>query len=204
LATPGGAQFQGFPSQPFRATNPTDATHRFPVTIGWVGSHSTDPYLDRLLPVFEKLGRMHRFRLKIIGAGREFKVPGVEVLNVPWSLEREVLDLADLNIGIYPLPDTIWTRGKTGFKPIQYMAMGIPAVCSPVGGVREFIKHGENGLLAVTEDDWIEQLSMLIRDDRLRQSIGDNGRKTVEEWYCVQKQAPRVRAILEGVLASHK
>jgi glycosyltransferase involved in cell wall biosynthesis len=176
--------------------------HASPPTIGWVGSHSTAAYLIPLLPVFEELGRRHRFRLKIVGAGHQFKVPGVEVLNVPWSLEGEVLDFADLDIGIYPLPDNAWTRGKTGFKPIQYMAMGIPAVCSPVGGVCEFIRGGENGLLPLTQGDWIEKLSALIVDDQLRKSIGDKGRKTVEEWYCVQRQSPRLRAILETVLAA--
>lgn len=169
--------------------------------IGWVGSPSTRRYVEMLIPVFEELASRHRFRLKIVGGGRDVNVPGVDVANVPWSLEREVSHFADLDIGIYPLSDTPWARGKTGFKAVQCMAMGIPTVCSSVGGVVEFVKDGENGFLAETTGEWIDKLSALLEDAELRRSLGARGRQTVEEWYCVQKQAPRLKAVLESVVA---
>ena len=113
-----------------------------PLVIGWIGTHSTFPYLESIFPVLQNLSAKYRFRLKVVGAGKEeIRLPGVEVENLPWKLEREVEDFQLLDIGLYPIDASLysghWAAGKSGFKSIQYMAVGIPYVASPVGAAAE-------------------------------------------------------------------
>ena len=119
---------------------------------------------------------------------------------IPWNAATEVEDLRALDIGLMPLPDTEWARGKCGLKALQYMAMGIPAVCSPVGVNSSIIRDGENGFLAATEEQWIERLSRLVTSPDLRERIGQAGRTTVEKAYSAKVQAPRVYAVIDTVL----
>ena len=126
-----------------------------PVVLGWIGTHSTFPYLESIFPVLSELAREYKFRLKIVGAGKdEVSVTGVEVENLPWKLEREVSDFQSIDIGLYPIDASLysgkWAFGKSGFKAIQYMAVGIPYVATPVGGSAEI---GEAGHHAFFRDD---------------------------------------------------
>jgi glycosyltransferase involved in cell wall biosynthesis len=122
----------------------------------------------------------------------------VEIL--PWRSGTEVEDLRAIDIGVMPLPDDRWSRGKCGMKALQYMGLGISTVCSPVGVNSEIIRDGENGLIASSEDEWVEKLGLLLRSPRLRERLGRAGRATVEARYSAAVQAPRVFKIFESVV----
>lgn len=170
--------------------------------IGWSGSYSTVQHLDTLRSSLERLRKKESFRLRVIGTPR-FKLEGVEVEATPWRSHTEVEELRSIDIGVMPLPDDPWSRGKCGLKALQYMALGIPTICSPVGVNGEIISDGENGFLAATEEEWIDKMTRLLQSSRLREKLGRAGRATVEEKYSAAVQAPRVFAVLEAVARAH-
>jgi len=158
----------------------------YPVVIGWTGSKTTSVYLREIIEVLRNIKRRFGEKVEIYVIGDEnFKDEQIEVVAVPWRRDTEIADLHRIDIGIMPLPDNEWTRGKCGLKLLQYMALEIPAVASPVGVNTEIITHGENGFLAKTHEEWERYLSMLIEDSSLRSKLGRAGRKTVEERYSV-------------------
>ncbi|RYY14228.1 MAG: glycosyltransferase, partial [Chitinophagaceae bacterium] len=155
------------------------------VVIGWTGSHSTLTYLDEILPVIERLSREYSFIFMVIAN----KDPRLQLSNYrfkPWKEETEVEDLLSFDIGVMPLSPDPWSEGKCGFKLIQYLALGIPAVASPVGVNKDIIKEGNNGFLATTPDEWYIHLSKLLTDLELRKTMGHRGRQLVVENYSVQ------------------
>ena len=166
--------------------------------IGWTGSYSTVQHLDTLQPALRRLAREERFRLRVIGAPG-YKVEGLDVEALTWRSETEVEDLRPLDVGVMPLPDDRWSRGKCGMKALQYMGLGVATVCSPVGVNSSIIRDGENGMLAATEDEWVGKLRRLLRDAPLRERLGREGRRTVEETYSAAVQAPRVYEILKSI-----
>jgi len=172
--------------------------------LGWIGSHSTAKYLEQLRPVLSDLSGRFDFELLVIGAGRDFELPGVRVLNERWSLETEVERFQSLDIGLYPLADTVWELGKAGFKAIQYMAVGVPCVVSSVGVTRDIVSDGENGLLASTPREWSEKLSQLLSDAALRQRLAAAGRRTIVERYSLSVNAPRLRRVLEHAASGNR
>jgi glycosyltransferase involved in cell wall biosynthesis len=169
-----------------------------PPVIGWTGSHSTVQHLNTVRGVLQKLAQRERFRLRVIGAP-DYRLDGVETEALPWRSETEVADLRPLDIGIMPLPDDNWSRGKCAAKALQYMGLAIPTVCSPVGVNSSIIQDGCNGFLAATEQEWIEKLSTLLHSRELRTRIGHAGRETVEREFCATVQAPRVAEIFRAV-----
>jgi glycosyltransferase involved in cell wall biosynthesis len=150
------------------------------IIIGWTGSSTTIKHFSLAIPYLkilrEKFGDRIGFRL-ISDEPFEGKVDGLEY--VKWNRETEVFDLNRIDIGIMPLPDDDWAKGKCGFKGLQYMALKKPAVLSPVGVNNEIIQQGKNGFLASTQDEWVNILSMLVENKELRKQIGEEGRKTV-------------------------
>lgn len=166
--------------------------------IGWIGSPSTAPYLGLLDTVLRRLARTTRFLLRVVG-GPPPVLPGVAVEARAWTAERELADLQAFDIGIMPLPDTPWARGKCGLKAVQYMAVGIPVVCSPVGAAPEIVRHGREGFLAATPQEWEEALAALLADPRLRAALGAAGRARAEQRYSLRVNAGRLAAILEGL-----
>lgn len=146
--------------------------------VGWIGTHSTFPYLASLREALAEVARTHPFRLLVVGSGTpRFDVLGVDVECRPWSLEREVEDFNSLDIGLYPLPDDEWAAGKSALKSIQYLAVGVPFVVSPVGAAAEIGVAGVTHLEAKTEDDWVGALRELIGDASLRARLGRAGRE---------------------------
>lgn len=182
--------------QPRRHSRETRA-----VTIGWSGSHSTSPYLHLLTPVLQELSRRFDVRVLVVGDAT-FQMPGVRVEARAWNLERETADLAEMDIGVYPLPDEEWVLGKSGLKALQYMGVGVPVVASRIGAACEFIQDGVNGFLAQTPAEWIERIERLIRDPQLRADMGRAGRQTVETRYSVDLTTPVYLRILREALGS--
>src|SRR6185295_15399104 len=170
-----------------------------PVVIGWTGSHSTVQHLDTMRGALKKLAEKESFRLRVIGTPA-YECPPVDIEAMPWRAETELEDLSEIDIGMMPLPDDRWSKGKCGLKALQFMALGIPTICSPVGVNTDIIKDDQNGYIAGTEDEWVEKLSRLLRSAELRRRLGDAGRATVEEQYSAITQTPRVYEIFKSVL----
>jgi len=166
------------------------------LVVGWIGSVTTAEFLKPMDNVFKKLSEKYKYlTFKIVGT--DFYGENLNNLIFKrWSLNEEQADLQNFDIGIMPMPDNAWTRGKCGFKAILYMAVGIPVVCSPVGVNREIINDGINGFFAETDNGWIEKLSLLIEDAGLRNKIGLAGRKTIEEKYSIKVNAPKFIGII--------
>jgi len=169
------------------------------LTIGWIGSSTTAPYLKIIFDVIQKLSQKYDFIFKIVGADKNINIPGVRIENCAWVLEKEIEDFQNLDIGVYPLPNNLWTQGKAGFKAIQYMAVGVPVVASPVGKIKDIIQDGINGFLADSDEDWVNKLSRLIEDFQLRKKIGLNGRISVQEKYSVNINAQKLIDIIKNV-----
>ena len=188
---------------------PVDTTRFFPsgespsretCTIGWIGSPSTTKYILGLAPVFERLAKIHPFRLKIIGSDRPLRLNGVQVEHRPWSLFSEAEEFRTCDVGVYPLWNDEWSRGKCGFKALQFMASGVPVVASGVGMNTEIIQDGVNGLLARSPEQWVEGLSQLLGDESLRQQLGMAGRQTVEDRYSLERVTPTLIETIHSTL----
>jgi glycosyltransferase involved in cell wall biosynthesis len=162
--------------------------------IGWTGSYSTAKYLRILVPVLRRLREKRPFRMVVIGG--ELRVDGLEVECRPWRAAREVDDLRGIDVGVMPLYDTEWEKGKCGLKALLYMALGIPCVVSPVGVNLQIVTNGVEGFTAATERDWEAALDRLLEDPALRARMGAAGRETVVHRYSAAVHAPRVAAIL--------
>lgn len=169
-------------------------------TIGWIGSPSTTPHLNRLSGVLRKQSNA---RVLLVGAdGRQIDwsgpgAPGQELVIAEWSLIEEVALIQQMSIGIMPLPHDTWTRGKCALKALLYMSCGIPCVATPYGAALDVIRHGVNGLLAETPDEWDAAIERL-RDPAERRRLGEAARATVESRYSLRNAVPRLRELLES------
>lgn len=172
-----------------------------PPVIGWIGTPTTTPYLLDLKDALAEVARTHRFTLRVSGSVAPVLMPGVHVENVKWTLDGEVALFNTCDIGVYPLPDDEWTKGKCGFKAIQFMACGVPVIASPVGVNRDIVDDGVNGMLAPTAQAWVDNLRALIDDVGLRRRLGDAGRQTIERHYSLAVNGPKVVAVFDEVTA---
>lgn len=169
------------------------------VTIGWIGDHGSIHYLEKMKPIFERLGKKYpETELKIV-CDIFFDCAYMNVIKKPWSSADEVADLQSFDIGVMPLIDDPWSWGKCGLKIIQYQGVGLPVVCTPAGINRDLVEDGHNGFYAATPGDWEGKLSILIEDGPLREKMGQKGRQKVLEEYTLQVCAPRLFSILERV-----
>lgn len=169
-------------------------------TIGWMGSPSSSGYLALVANALSRLDG--KIRLRFVGVGEIGLPAGVHAERVPWSEDTEVAELANFDIGIMPLSDGPWERGKCGYKLIQYMATGRPVVASPVGVNAILVRDGENGFLANGEDDWVRALQRLTSDEELRSRMGAAGRRLVEARYTLQAVLPQLEEVLRRAASS--
>jgi glycosyltransferase involved in cell wall biosynthesis len=180
--------------------DPGRGAHRTPV-VGWIGSPETVRFLDDIVPALESASRRVKFSLSLVGADG-VSVNGVTVESKPWSEKDEADDLRRFDVGIMPLPDTEWSRGKCALKLLQYMSTGVPAISSSQGSATEIVADGANGFLADNPEDWTRRLTELLKDEHLRKKIGDNGREWVVNHYSLSNYGPRLgrylRAVVEG------
>ena len=167
-----------------------------PFTLGWIGSPATQGYLRELTPTLADFCRETGSRVLAVGPDTAFTLPGVPLEVVPWSEEREKGALQEFDVGLMPLPDSAWARGKCGFKLIQYMAGGRPTIAAPVGANREIVVHGETGLLASTPVEWRSALHALRDSPDLRLRMGQAGRERAARLYSLEATAPRLAAVL--------
>ncbi|OHB71781.1 MAG: hypothetical protein A2V70_04515 [Planctomycetes bacterium RBG_13_63_9] len=173
-----------------------------PVTLGWTGSHSTLPFLAMLHDTLNRLAATHEFRLLVISHRDDYPLDSApfEVVAKRWNSTTEATDLHEIDIGLGPFPNSGWTPWRCHGKVLQYMAVGIPCVTSPIGILPEYVRDGENGLLAADPSQWLEKLSLLINNADLRRRIGLAGRDTIEQRYSVDAWLPKIRQILESAV----
>jgi glycosyltransferase involved in cell wall biosynthesis len=170
------------------------------VTLGWIGDHGSIHYLEKMKPIFERIGeRYPHAQLKIV-CDTFFDCERVRVIKKNWSSEEEVADLQGFDIGLMPLVDDPWSWGKCGLKIIQYQGVGVPVVCTPVGINKELVEDGANGFWAMTPEEWEEKLSLLIENPSLRERMGREGRKRVMRDYTYEACAPRLFSILTRMM----
>lgn len=176
-----------------------------PLTICWTGSRTTLAYLMETAPMLLELRKRSPvpFKLRVI-CDVPVEIPGLDVENRPWDSGTETTDLADIDIGIMPMPEDEWGKGKCGFKGLQYMGMGKPAVLQDHGANRDIVQQGVNGFLASTADQWIQELTRLLADAELRRSVGTAARRTVEEKYSVRAWRDRYVDIFNELIENKK
>jgi glycosyltransferase involved in cell wall biosynthesis len=156
------------------------------IILGWIGTKGNLKYLRKLESVFEALRqRFPQVKLKIV-SNDFYDSPHLPIIKKPWKLEDENDDLVSFDIGLMPLDDDLWSRGKCGLKIIQYLSVGVPAVCTPVGINSDIVQDGENGFWATNDQEWVDRLSNLIQNPDLRLRMGLKGRETVELKYSLK------------------
>jgi glycosyltransferase involved in cell wall biosynthesis len=181
---------------------PAAAGQTDPPVIGWIGSPTTVGYLRTIEATLASLCAEGRARVRLVGVE-----PGAERWSFSceerrWTEETEVEEINGFDVGVMPLPDDVWERGKCGYKLVQYMACARPVVASPVGANREIVRDSIDGYLAATADDWMRALGALVSDRDLRERFGRAGRARAEERFTVQVVTARLTALFEEVAAS--
>ncbi len=172
--------------------------------LGWTGTAANIEFLKQVEQPLNDLAKRFPIELRIIAESsrplRQLHLPDVSIRFTTWNEETEIEDLRSFDIGLMPMPDNEWTRYKCGLKILQYMALGIPAVASPVGTNADIIQHERNGFLAETDREWVEILSRLIEQRELRVAIATAGRSTVEERFSVRKHVSSLVKVFEGAI----
>lgn len=168
------------------------------VVIGWIGSGSTDKYLELISSSLAQVAKITPCRLvfKVIGSTKPLQIDGVEVVNVAWTEDSEVVAIQSIDIGIMPLEDTLWERGKCAYKLIQYMACGKPVIASAIGANNLVVDHGLNGFLCSSESDWCDALVKLINNRELCHQFGEHGMNKVKQHYTVDANIKILQKLL--------
>ena len=175
------------------------------ICIGWTGTTTTLKHYDTAIPFLKKLKNefQEKIYFKVIVNSEEW-TRDLDVKLVKWSKNYEISELLEFDIGIMPLPDDEWSKGKCGFKGLQCMAMGIPVVMSPVGVNKEIINHGENGFLANNDQDWYDCLKLLIQSSELRLNFAKLGRETVEKDFSVMVWEKKLLNVFDNLIYKAK
>ena len=210
VENPYTAEFASTYCNVFTITGPIDteqycslqhASNNTRVVLGWIGSGTSAQYLDLIREPLRRLSsRYPGLTFRIIGI-KNWTEEGVHVENKSWSIENEATDLQGFDVGLMPITDDPWTRGKGGYKLLQYMAAGLPVVTSPVGINREIVEDGSSGFWASTPNEWEDRIRRLIDDVGLRRSMGQCGRARVEAKYALvihqERLLTRLRELLD-------
>ena len=190
-------------------TAPIDVEEFFPkrknrgkiVILGWIGSAFTTNQLRLLVPALEKISQKYpHVILKLIGADDTITFQNIRIQQVSWSLNTMIEELQSFDIGLMPLDEDLFNKGRLGYKMIQYMSMGIPIVASNTGLNPEVVIENENGFLASNEQEWIDKLSLLIENPKLRKKLGENGRKKAVEKYSLRTAEQKFLRIITKVV----
>jgi len=169
------------------------------IILGWIGTSGNLRYLKKLEPVFETIRqRFPQAKLKIV-SNDFYDSPYLSIVKKPWKLEDENEDLISFDIGLMPLNDDLWSRGKCGLKIIQYLSVGVPVVCTPVGINSDIVKDGENGFWATNHQEWVDRLSTLIQNPDLRYQMGLKGIETVEREYSLEVTSEKFFCVLQSL-----
>lgn len=169
-------------------------------TVGWIGTHTTTPYLESLAGELREAAALAPFRLLVVSNREPEGLEGLPVTFQPWSEEEELRALHSMDVGLYPVPEDPWALGKCGFKAIQYMACGIPVLASPVGVLQEIVVEGETGFHARSGEDWVTGLRDLVENPSLRRRMGEAGRARAVAHYSVASSLPTLVARLRELL----
>ena len=169
--------------------------------VGWIGSPTAAYCILDIAPALARVAVEAPFDLMVVGAGEPVHVTGVEVTNLDWSLDTEAELFSSLDVGLYPIPDNPWTRGKCGMKALQYQASFVPAVVSPVGVNAEIIEHGRTGFLAGGDDDWVEGLLAYLTNPDLRDAHATAARQSVQAHWSLEALTPGFVAACTEVLS---
>jgi glycosyltransferase involved in cell wall biosynthesis len=179
-------------------------SNRQEIILGWIGTKGNLRYLQKLEPVFETLKqRFPQIRLEIV-SNDFYDSSCLPTIKKPWKLEDENEDLTSFDIGLMPLNDDLWSKGKCGLKIIQYLSVGIPVVCTPVGINSDIIKDGENGFWATNPHEWIDRLSTLIENPDLRYQMGLKGIETVEREYSLTVTSEKFFQVLQSLVRGER
>ena len=169
-------------------------------TIGWIGTPETwNNFARNFVPILRATALQENALCRVVGAEPKSRTE-MPFEYLPWNEETEISLIKGMDVGLMPLPDTPWTRGKCGYKLIQYMACGLPVVASPVGVNSQIIEHGVNGFLAETDEEWQHSITLLLKDAALRSRMGAAGLRAVEERFSLKVWAPRVRDMLSRTI----
>lgn len=174
-------------------------TEKETFTIGWIGSPHTAKYLNTIQSALKELSLKTDVKIIFVGSG-DFVLDNVLYEKREWSESTEVEEIQEFDVGIMPLIDSPWERGKCGFKLIQYMASSKPVIASPVGVNVEIVKNGVNGFLAKNSEEWIKYFMVLKNNFNLRKEMSTAGRKIVEENYSLQIVAPKLTKIFKKLV----
>jgi glycosyltransferase involved in cell wall biosynthesis len=166
------------------------------LTIGWIGQPLNAHYLVKIEPALRRLASRQRIRLRIVGAPVPPQWDGLPAESRPWSEATEVDEIGAFDVGIMPLDDTPWERGKCAYKLLQVMAAGKPVVASPVGANCQVVRHDENGYLAAGIEEWTAALTSLAGDPDARRRLGEAARRTVEDAYALDRVVPHLADVL--------
>ena len=172
--------------------------------LGWIGTKGNLRYLKKLEPVFETLHqRFHQVKLKIV-SNDFYDSPSLPVVKKPWKLEDENVDLISFDIGLMPLNDDLWSRGKCGLKIIQYLSVGVPVVCTPIGINSDIVQEGKTGFWAMNHQEWVDHLSTLIQNPDLRHQMGLKGIETVEREYSLGVTSEKFFSVLQNLVGGRR
>ncbi len=187
-------------SKKYDSNNSEKITNDF--IVGWIGSPSTSKYLINLIDVFKNITKYESIKIHLIGFDKKFKklfeLKNINIID--WHEETEIQNIKQFNVGIMPLDNDQWSRCKSGFKIIQYMACKIPVIASPVGINGELVEHGANGFLATTLEDWLEAILTLYKNPEKAKGMGLNGYKKFCKYYSFESISNKYLSLINSNL----